>query len=330
MPNSKADRLMILAQELQASRMGLTLQDIEKQFGVCRRTAQRLTAAVSEHFPTTEEWLDDGGRKRWRIPKANLAPIEDVTADELADLAFVVRQLRKTNDSRRASSLESLARKIKSRLSANVSRRIDPDFDILQDSEEQVFRPGPKVRIREEVLSALREAIKAGSQVRITHYNRARQSRSERIVCPYGILSGERGYLVAASPERPSDEPRLFGLPEIEKAEILNRVFTRDPNFSLKAFAERSFGVYQEPQRDVVWHFSPSAAERAREYVFHPSQTVETLPDGGLMVRFRAGGLIEMAEHLQRWGNEVQVIEPPELKDLLAGGARSSKKDDKI
>jgi hypothetical protein len=47
----------------------------------------------------------------------------------------------------------------------------------------------------------------------------------------------------------------------------------------LRAYTERSFGIYQEKPFDVVWKFSPDAAPDARLYQFHPTQT-EDKPDG--------------------------------------------------
>jgi predicted DNA-binding transcriptional regulator YafY len=41
--------------------------------------------------------------------------------------------------------------------------------------------------------------------------------------------------------------------------------------------------------------------------------------DGGLIVTFEASGLVEMAWHLYKWGDAVEVIEPPALHEMVAG-----------
>jgi len=38
---------------------------------------------------------------------------------------------------------------------------------------------------------------------------------------------------------------------------------------------------------------------------------------GSLLVRFRAGGLLEMSWHLFTWGDEVEVIKPKRLVSML-------------
>jgi predicted DNA-binding transcriptional regulator YafY len=75
--------------------------------------------------------------------------------------------------------------------------------------------------------------------------------------------------------------------------------------------------VFQEDPVNVVWKFSPKAARDASEFLFHPSQTLEPQKDGSLLVRFRAGGLLEMSWHLFTWGDEVEIIKPTKLASML-------------
>jgi predicted DNA-binding transcriptional regulator YafY len=70
--------------------------------------------------------------------------------------------------------------------------------------------------------------------------------------------------------------------------------------------------------------FSPVAARDAREYLFHPTQTIEDQPDGSLIVRFRAGGALEMAWHLVTWGRQVTVLEPHSLSLIVHKFVRSA------
>jgi predicted DNA-binding transcriptional regulator YafY len=114
-----------------------------------------------------------------------------------------------------------------------------------------------------------------------------------------------------------SAKPKFFSLPSIGKLRLEQDSFERDPTFSLKQFLSKSFGVFEEPPMDVVWRFSKAAAPLARTFVFHHSQSLEDDADGKLIVRFRAGGLLEMAWHLLSWGDHVEVLEPASLISIL-------------
>lgn len=129
---------------------------------------------------------------------------------------------------------------------------------------------------------------------------------------------GSRHYLVAYSLSDRARNYRLFSLANIEKVDILETSFEKRGDFSLQKFAERSFGVFQEELFDVVWRFSPKAAPDARQFLFHPTQTLEDQPDGSLIVRFHAGGALEMSWHLFTWGDEVEVVEPKRLLNIAA------------
>ena len=87
-------------------------------------------------------------------------------------------------------------------------------------------------------------------------------------------------------------------------------------------YSRRSFGVFHEEPVEVAWKFSPRAAPDARDFVFHPDQTTEELEDGSLIVRFKAGGKLEMCWHLYMWGADVEVLEPRELAEMCEGFQR--------
>ena len=120
------------------------------------------------------------------------------------------------------------------------------------------------------------------------------------------------------SPERHPGEARLFALANIKQVKCLDdATFHRDPDFSLQKFAERSFGVFQEKPQDIIWKFAPAVAEAVAEYEFHPSQSLEKQQDGSIVVRFRAGGMLEMCWHLYTWGANVEIVEPANLRKLM-------------
>jgi len=153
--------------------------------------------------------------------------------------------------------------------------------------------------------------------VRLQYLYRRSHKRGRKIVHPYGFLYGNRHYLVAWSVR--AQAFRNFVLSNIERVEVLKRSFTRKPAFSLRDYAQRSFGVFQEKPVDVVLKFAPRAAIDAREFLFHPTQVVEPQSDKSLVVRFRAGGLLEMSWHLFTWQGQVEIVKPKRLATFLRG-----------
>jgi predicted DNA-binding transcriptional regulator YafY len=138
-----------------------------------------------------------------------------------------------------------------------------------------------------------------------------------REVTPYGILFGRSNYLVAA--EDAAIGPRNWRLDRIFDVEMLDRPAARPEGFSLQAYADESFGIYQDDTHDVVLEVTPAGAEDALRWRFHANQKVEPRPDRSVVVRFRASGMRELAWHLFTWGDKVRIVAPPELKDMMRG-----------
>ena len=318
----KADNLLQLALEMQASRVGLSLTDIEQRFDVGRRTAMRMRDAILRNFPQAEEVPTDERTKRWRLPAGLLDRLVSFSADDLAHLETAIQLLRRENLEDQADSLAETRAKLTALMRPEHIRKVEPDVEALLEAEGLALRPGPKPRLRVLVLEDLRSAIKGCQQV-ILHYRNRKGTVNQRLVHPYGFLYGHRHYLVGFHVHKKANDYTLFSLPNIEKVEVLPDSFERDEAFDIQAFADRSFGLFQEEPFEVVWKFTAEAARAAKDFVFHPSQRFEEKKDGTLIVRFRAGSDMEMAWHLYRWGDQVEVLEPEHLAEMVNGSRRS-------
>lgn len=308
----KSEQLLQLAMMMQASTAGIGLAEIQAEFEVGRRTAERMRDALSRLFPQVEEIRQDDKTKRWRIPPGVLSGMLQLTAEDLAEMKTAIDMLRKENLDTHADNLNRLWLKMKGLMRPEIARRVETDLEALLEAEGHAMRPGPKPRINPQVLYILRESIKGFRKVRITYHSRFKGDVTERVICPYGFVYGVRHYLIAWCDH--SDGIRTFSLPNITDITLLDENYQKDSGFDLKTYAERSFGVFQEEPYKVVWKFSPAVADDVREHHFHPSQTVEEQPDGSLIVTFTAGGWKEMCWYLMTWEGEAEILEPAHLK----------------
>lgn len=313
----KVASLLDLALEMQARHMGLSLKEIAEKLGVSHRTAQRMVRGLEDTFPDIERIEDDGREHRWRLPRKGMLPGAEVTADELADLATAAEDARKAGRGAEAASLERLLVKLKAMMRPETRRKTEPDLEALLAAEGLVAVPGPRRRVPVEIVETLRHAIKAGVKVVLEYRPRGETALETRVVDPYGFLYGHRHYLICRNPARDGDNMRKYRLPDILSVTLTDDPFERDPDFSLDAYAAQSFGVFLEESADVEWRFTPTAAPVAAEYEFHPSQELTFEPDGSLTVRFRTGGLQEMAWHLMIWGDQVEVVAPARLREMI-------------
>jgi len=206
---------------------------------------------------------------------------------------------------------------------SSQARRTEADAEALLEAQGFATRPGPRVMSDMNTLGVLTEALRAPFTVEMT-YTKADGSTADRLLEPHGLLLGIRRYLVAR-PVQGDGKMRRFRLDRIRAARITGQSFARDPEFDLARFSARAFGSFHSDSEygPVVWHFSPEAAAVARQFVFHPEQEMIDEPDGSLIVRFTASGHMEMAWHLYQWGDQVDVVAPDVLREIVAAHRRS-------
>lgn len=313
----RAERLIQLAIEMQAARTGLTISDIMDRFSVSRRTAIRMRDAVLSAFPQADEVRSTDRRKRWRLPASSTQKLIGITADQLASLELGAVALERMDLAYHAETVRGLGGKIRALLPGDTLRQIEPDFDALVQSEVIMHRPRPETRVAASVLDDLRTAIKSCRKVTFHYASSAETDPQVRTVAPLGLVYGHRHYLAGRS--NPEDPVKFFALGRISNLTLTSDSFDVDQDIGLRDRVASSFGAFDEGPHDIIWKFSAEAAEAARNYVFHPLQSREDQSDGSLIVRFRAGGLLEMAWHLLQWGAHVEVLAPERLKAILNG-----------
>ncbi|HZV85324.1 MAG TPA: WYL domain-containing protein, partial [Brevundimonas sp.] len=278
-----------------------------------RRTAERMRDAVLGLFPQTEE-VSDPPTKRWRI-RGGLSAFEQApVTEELVELNKAAQGLRATGEPGRAAALEGLERKLKSAMRSTTLNRLAPDLEALVRAETIAVQAGPRPSADEAVLTEIRQAILAGQPLSFIYSRPGAEARS-RTVAPCGVMFGRANYLVAA--DRETGRVQTFRLDRMSAVRAEAGLASPPPDFDLQAFASQSFGIYQDEIEDVVLRITPAGAAEARAWRWHPTQTLETEDDGGVIVRFRASGMRELAWHLFTWGDQVQIQAPPRLKAVM-------------
>lgn len=320
----KATDLLRLA-TLASRHTGVRLFEIEEAFGIPRRTAQRMTVALTDAFPETETSVDYDQRKVWRIRGRRPLELNGIAAGDLAALQTAEAQLHRAGDSTTAMAVARLREKVLAHMPEREARRADTDADAVLETLGFAARPGPRSSVDPAVAQAIQDALAGPFRMQITYSAKRDTSPAVRVVEPLGVLLGARRYLIARRWDGGVAYQRRYRIDRILAAEVLRESFASDGDFDINTLAEKSFGVWldEEQYREVVWRFAPRAADHVRSFQFHPKQVLEDQPDGSLIVRFHAAGWLEMTWHLYQWGDAVEVIAPPELAGMVNPYRRS-------
>jgi len=314
MRHEKAAQLLDLARTLASTAEGLTLDEMAEAVGVGRRTAERMRDALRELFPQFEE-IDDPPTRRFRIPAGLDGIFQTPDAEELGALRAAAEHFRASGGTGRAAALSRLETKVLSAMRAPARRRLAPDLEAVLQAEAIAVAPGPRPFEDDAVLRQVREAIVSLRRLAFAYMGGSTPGRM-REVSPLGLLFGRSNYLVAAEGE--AGAPRTWRLDRLAEVRVLAAPATPPAGFSLAAFVDRSFGIYQDEVEDVRLRIRPHGAEEALGWRFHSTQQATPLPDGSVLVAFRASGMRELAWHLFSWGDKVEILGPQRLKDMMA------------
>lgn len=298
----KLGKILNLIIKMQSRYSGITLNEIQEELEVSRRSAERLRDVLIWEIPQIEELPTTGREKHWGFSRSSyLREIISFSKDEIAELEGIKNnlQLDSTKD-----VLNGIVDKLKA-LSRKNATEIEDAIEILLKTEGSAVTQKPSYKIDIQILDTIRQAIKENLRIKCKYDGK------DKILSPFGIVYGANVYLIGVEGDKP--DPYVYRLHKVTDIELTEEKFDKG-DFDIKEYANRSFGVYQNEIIKVELRFSKEVAEDVLNYNFHPTQKVKQNDDGTVTVKFKASGELEILWHIFRWGDKVQIISPKSLK----------------
>lgn len=314
----KARELLRIAEMAKARYRGVSLRDIMSELSVNERTARRMVRELEDLCPKVLITEDEERRRYWKLAQVPFIDHRVVQEKELSALDLAIRRAARDGAENEVAALQSIRDHLVASVPRVHARSAEVSSEIMMIANGFACRPGPATRIQKQHLEALFNALVHPSMIEITYTSARNPEPRTKRVEPHGVIVGTRHYLVAR--DGPDDRQfKQYRLDRISKIQGTATLFVRDPDFDIETYSTFAFGSYfsEEEHGLVRWRFSPRAAPVAREFLFHPTQVLTDMVDGSLLVEFTASGWVEMAWHLIIWGNDVEVLDPPELISIL-------------
>ncbi len=133
---------------------------------------------------------------------------------------------------------------------------------------------------------------------------------------------GYSTYVIGHAEHGDKEGITTFKLDRIKEAELLNEGFEIPQGLSLEKLLGSSWGVMWGEETEVKLKFSPQVTRRVKESVWHPSQIIEDLPDGGCVLTVHVGSVLEMTPWIRGWGPDVEVLAPKSLRKEFQGWSK--------
>ena len=310
---NKANEIIELAILMQNSYIGLTLDDIAREFECSRRSAERMKAVLVEKFGSKIEEVSNSTdkKKRWRFKKGTMNWLINFTPADFANLEQCKKSFK---SSAKQKEIDELIEKIKALNPENIS---DVDIDEILSNQAYVIRQGFRDNIKLlplETLQQINDSILCQKQIRINYYDQ------EYTLNPYGILYSDRAYLIAYNTK--AKAIWTFRISKIKEITITDNYFEKEDDFDLKEYCARSFGVFQGEIFDVLLQFNKEAVEDVKDYFFHPTQVGKLEKDGSYTLSLKASVEYEIITELLKWRDSVKILAPESLKEAYKNEIR--------
>lgn len=293
------------------SRHGVTLEELSEAAAVGRRTILRDLASIQEAgYPLTSEW--EGGIKKYRFVTGfkDVPPIS-FTLKELMTLSLFRSQLDLLSGTPFIEDVESIF--------AKVNSVLPPRFAAHMERIAQVALPLTQGRRdyqgSSEHLRVIREALLFQRRITITYQPAGREPQSY-LIDPYTLVFQKGGiYLLGYAHQRKA--LRTFAVERIRSAEGEKERFEIPQGFDPGRALEEAFGLVAESPMEVEIRFARQVAHAIRDRVWHVSQQIVEEPGGSVLLRFVAGGKMEILSWVLSYGAHAELLAPEGLREEL-------------
>ena len=289
---------------------GIRPAEIARRVGVATRTVYRDLRALEEEVGVAV-WSSDG---LWGVVSEEFLPALKFTLDEAMAVVLSARLMVRYAD-KYDPDLAAAFEKLEDVLPRPLAEHVERTLDILaQHPHDAAFNEHVHRLTR-----AWAERRVVTLDYEPAHYGPESTAR-RAVVRPYLIepsLQTHALYLIGWDETR--DALRTFKIERIRDVALTPRTFNLPEGDRVETQLRRAWDIIaDQPPTSVVLRFSPAVAARVEETTWHPSQKIERATDGSLVWRATVAGTIEIRLWILSWGDDVEVLEPDDLREGVA------------
>lgn len=296
----------------------VTRRELAEKTGLAPKQVGRyLNTLEALHFPLTRERR--GTEEMVMMTRDARRPLRllPFTTQELTAVYFYTALSPYVHDSASPGSLHTACAKIAAFLQDDVQQGGKPGAAFLSFAKHYKTYSTPEVQA---VLTCLVPALVESRVCSITYKTPTAAHARSYTIHPYTLDVYHGGmYLFAYRPE--PDTLMVLSVERIGTITVEDCSFAKVPEVlqRIEARRQRAFGIIDDDDvLAVTLKFTAEQAPYIRERVWHPTQHLEEQAEGSLILQFQASGWFEIVRWVLGWGNWVEVLEPPELRQAIA------------
>jgi len=295
---------------------GVSVDEIARLTGMNKRTVYRDIRALEDELDVP---VFQAGRGRYGIERKFFLPPLRLSVPEAIVLFLASRLIARWSDQYDAAVVSAFT-KLADALPQPIARHVAATMVAVgsHDPNEPFSR----------TFSAVARGWAEGRVVEMT-YDPGTGTEKRTRVHPYFLepdAALRSVYLIAY--DEPAAAMRTYKVERIRSATLTAERYEIPDDFDPDAWLANSWGIWSpdasHPPTRIRLRFTETIAHRLREAIWHRSQELTELPDGGLELAFTVNGIVEIQPWILSWGDGVEVLEPAELRDAVAAAVRAA------
>jgi proteasome accessory factor B len=285
--------------------------------GVCRRTVFRdMEALRATGLPISF----DSDHDRYSVSKSHYLPPIDLNPAEALSLVALATEMGQSDRLPFYDSAKSAALKLESGLPAALREELRRQRRTIRIQPSRVSR----LKDKEFIFHQLLDARVSGRVIQIEYdCGPSRNPITTKLRTYHLFFCRHRWYVIGRSSMHRG--VRTFNLNLISDLKPTDQRYTIPRSFHIDKYLGNAWVLSSQPGPDenIEVHFTPTVARNVAEVNWHRTQQLEFKNDGSLVFRARVSGLNEIVWWILSFGDQAEVVQPEQLRQMVANRARN-------
>ena len=316
---SKVERLYHLHNILSQRRTPISRQDLMERLECSQATLYRLIAELRDYLGAPLE--QDADNRGFYYDRSYDQPFELpgiwISPAELQALLTARQVLGNVQPGLLEGELQSLQGRISSLLQ---KKGVDAEEGQSRIHIQSVAGRAVPEHLFQNVLGALI----GRQQLHIVYHGRRKDDISERDISPQRLTQYRNSWYLDAWCHK-AEGLRSFSLERISDQVLLEASALEVPAADLAGHFDSAYGIFSGPAEHLaILRFTPEMSRWVAEEQGHPDQKGHYDDEGAWTLELPFSSPRELVMDILRYGPEVEVVEPPFLRDAVAESARKA------
>ena len=284
---------------------------IQKTFELSRSTVMRDISFLQDDYKMPIEYSEEHKGYYFTDPTFEIQSVM-LSEGELLSISTILPLMEQYKNTPLEATYKSLMNKFIEMMPDKVSVSssfLESDIKFISD---------PLPQIDEKVFNSVFDAIRSNSTIKFNYRSISKTTYTSRQFDPYKVICQKGNWYIIGFCYKHKDIT-IYSLSRIKDLELTGENFEIKKNFALDKYIDSDFGVWLNKEKPVTIEliFSPEINTLILERTWHPKQKCHQNKDGSVYLSFVSNQIQETLHWVMSFGSHVQVVNPPELKEMI-------------